>query len=134
MDATTRDYFAALISLAQNALDATNVVQLDFTPDRAILELHGKVGQFDVRLKEIIKPRERLYSYYLVAEGKVVVGFDNYPDRRALQQKYGQDFKAHLSELIPHKHGLSKTTLELSEEMTVEKFLNYLSLSPTSLE
>ncbi|NJN98736.1 MAG: hypothetical protein HC875_33925 [Anaerolineales bacterium] len=130
MDPTTRDYFAALISLTQSALTNTTVIQLDFTLDRAILEIHGQLGQLDIRLKEIVKPAERLYSYYVVARGKVVVGFDNYPDRRALQQKYGQDFKNHLSELIPHQHGSEKTTLELSEKMSVEKFLDYLSASP----
>jgi hypothetical protein len=61
-----------------------------------------------------------------------VVGFDNYPDRRALQQKYGQNYKAYLSELIPHKHGPGKTTLELTVEMTMEQFLNYLLSLPTS--
>ncbi len=67
-----------------------------------------------------------MYSYYLIHDNEVVVGFDNYPDRRALREKYGQNFKFHLSELVAHKHGPRKETLELTEEMTVEKFLEYL--------
>lgn len=72
MDAATRSYFATLISSAQNALDSADVVQLNLTPDRAILEIHGVLGQFDIRLKEIVKLAERMYSYYVLSAGEVV--------------------------------------------------------------
>ena len=122
----TRRYFTTLTGLAQNALDEISLQRLHLGPDRDIWEVHGSVGQFDIRLKEIFNQSGRMYSYYIINAGQVVAGFDNYPDRRALQQKYGRGFAAHLSELIPHKHGVRKTTLELTEVMSVEAFLDYV--------
>ena len=122
----TQNHFETLTDLAQNALDKVSLSRLDFNPDRAIWEVHGSLGEFEIRLKEIFSQAGRMYSYYVIKSGEVVVGFDNYPDRRALQQKYGQDISAHLSELVPHKHGPRKVSLELTEEMTVEAFLEYL--------
>ncbi len=127
MAQATRSYFTTLTVLAQNALDRISLDRLDFNPDRIIWEVHGSSGQFDIRLKEIFNQSGRMYSYYVLDDNGVVAGFDNYPDRRALRLKYGQEFKFYLSRLIPHKHGPGKTTLELTEEMTVEAFLDYLS-------
>lgn len=67
-----------------------------------------------------------MYSFYAIHTGIVIVGFDNYPDRQALYAKYREDFACYLDELIPHKHTTSKETLELTETMTVEAFLDYL--------
>lgn len=122
----TRSYFATLTTLVQNVLDEVSLKRLDYNANRALWEIHGSLGQFDIRIKEIFIQSGRMYSYYVISEDEVIVGFDNYPDRRALRQKYGQAFKACLAELIPHKHGPRKTTLELTEEMTVEVFLDYL--------
>ena len=47
-------------------------------------------------------------------------------NRKALQLKYGLGFTSHLDELIPHRHDKNKTILELTEDMTVEKFLKSL--------
>jgi len=122
----TRRYFAALTSLVRDALSEVSFNRLDFNPDRIIWEEHGFLEGFDIRLKEIFTRSGRMYSYYVIKGGQVVVGFDNYPDRRALQQKYGQRFTAHLSQLIPHKHGVRKMTFELTSEMSVELFLKYI--------
>ena len=122
----TRRYFATLTALVQANPCEISFQQLHFNPDRVIWEVHGSLERFDVRLKEIFDQSGRMYSYYVIEEGSVVVGFDNYPDRRALRQKYGRGFAAHLSELIPHKHGAHKATLELTPDMNVEEFLDYL--------
>ena len=122
----TRRYFASLTSLVQEALYKVSFNRLDFNPDRVIWEAHGSLECFDIRLKEIFTRSGRMYSYYIIKGDDVVVGFDNYPDRRALRQKYGRGFTAHLSQLIPHKHGARKTTLELTSEMSVELFLDYI--------
>ena len=60
----TRRYFTALTGLAQNALDEISLQRLLLRPDRAIWEVHGSVGQFDIRLKEIFNQSGRMYSYY----------------------------------------------------------------------
>jgi len=121
----TRRYFATLTALVQKFLHNVSFQRLNSNPDRVIWEVHGSWERFDIRLKEIFNQSGRMYSYYVLKEDGVVVGFDNYPDRRALRQKYGQDFTAHLSELIPHKHTAHKATLELTSEMSVEGFLDY---------
>ncbi len=84
-------------------------------------------GHLHIRLKEIHTSTERLYSYYVLKENEVIVGWDNYPDRQVLRQKYGRDFHRHLFESVPHKHGFRKTTLELTEEMSVAVFLEYFN-------
>ena len=127
MAAAARDYFVRLTELAQSFLDQVSLNRLDLNPERAIWEVHGSIGEYQLRLKEIFNQSGRLYSYYVIKVGVVVVGFDNYPDRRALREKYGQNFSMHLSELIPHKHGPRKELLELTEEITLETFLDYLN-------
>lgn len=121
-----RQYFATLTTLVQATLDTIDFTRLHFNHDRAIWEIHGSWKEFDIRLKEIFTESGRMYSYYVISTGQVVVGFDNYPDRHVLRQKYGTDFTAHLSQLIPHKHGVHKTTIELTETMDIKKFLDYL--------
>ncbi|MCI0495590.1 hypothetical protein L0Z72_11360 [candidate division KSB1 bacterium] len=68
-----------------------------------------------------------MYSYYIIEDRRVLVGFDNYPDRRALIQKYGEAFSEHLDELIPHQHGIDKLTFELTEDINVAMFLDYMN-------
>ena len=121
----TRRYFTTLTALVRKALYKVSFHRLHFNPDRVIWEAHASLEGFDIRLKEIFNQSGRMYSYYVIEEDSVVVGFDNYPDRRALRQKYGRSFTTCLSELIPHKHGAHKATLELTSEMSVEEFLDY---------
>ena len=90
-----RRYFTTLTALVQDTLDTIRLDRLHFNPDQVIWEVHGSLGEFDIRLKEIFTQSGRRYSYYVVKAGQVVVGFDNYPDRRALRRKYGERF--HLS-------------------------------------
>ncbi len=122
----TRRYFKTISGLVRNALDRVTLSRLDSNPDRSLWEMHGSVGKFDIRVKEIFSQSGRMYSYYVINEGKVEVGFDNYPDVHALRRKYGSDFHKHVSELIPHKHGSCKRTMELTEERSVEDFLEHL--------
>ncbi len=124
----TQNYFATLTQLTEQVLDEVSWHQLDFNSDRALWEIHGSFKQYRIRLKEIFSQSGRMYSYYVIRENKVMVGFDNYPDRRALQQKYGQYYKRHIGKLVPHQHGERKITVQLTEEMTVEMFLDYLNL------
>jgi hypothetical protein len=119
-------YFSTLTDLVQPFLEKVNVQRLDLNPTRALWEVQGNKGHFDIRLKEIFSSTGRMYSYYVLVQGQVLVGFDNYPDKRALQQKYGQDYQQHSSELVPHRHGHLKVSLELTKEMTVEDFLAYV--------
>ncbi len=122
----TKSYFAKLIKLTQQNLDEVISHQLDLNSERALWEVQGLFKQYSIRLKEIFSKSGRLYSYYVIRDNEVLVGFDNYPDRRALQYKYGQNYKRHLGKLVPHQHGERKETLQLTEEMTIEIFMDYL--------
>jgi len=68
-----------------------------------------------------------MYAYYVLDQGIVVVGFDNYPDKRVLRMKFGRKFSRHMHTRIPHKHGYVKQSLELTEEMTAEHFWGLLT-------
>ncbi len=92
MEQPARRYFETLTSLVQEALYEIRFNRLHFNPDRVIWEAHGSLECFDVRLKEIFTRSGRMYSYYVIKGNEVVVGFDNYPDRRALRQKYGRGY------------------------------------------
>ncbi|MEA3339861.1 MAG: hypothetical protein U9R15_07835, partial [Chloroflexota bacterium] len=72
----TRRYFATLTALVQENLCEISFQRLHFNPDRAIWEVHGSLKRFDIRLKEIFDQSGRMYSYYVIEEGGVVVGFD----------------------------------------------------------
>ncbi len=122
----TRDHFAALTARVENTLENVSLKRIEYNPQRVLWEVRGSLGEFGIRIKEIFTKKGRLYSYYVIKSGEVVVGFDNYPDRQALRRKYGRAFVAHLDELIPHKHGPRKATFELGKEMTVEEFLKHL--------
>jgi len=122
VDAEVGRHFATVIDLARQRLDQVEIVQEDISPARAILELHGLLGSYDIRIKEIFSAEGKLYSYYVLHEGQVVVGFDNYPDRRVLREKFGRQFAAHLHERIPHRHGQGKSSVEATEEYSVQRF------------
>jgi len=126
MDQPTRRYFETLTDLIGKALDNIRLNQIESDSRRTLWELHGSLRESDIFIKEVFIQQGRMYSYYVIRQGEVVVGFDNYPDRKALQLKYGLGFTSHLDELIPHRHDKNKTILELTEDMTVEKFLKSL--------
>jgi hypothetical protein len=123
----TYDYFASLITLVESRLDQVKLKRIEYNPQRALFEIQGSLANFDIRIKEIYSNKGRMFSYYIIEDRRVLVGFDNYPDRRALTQKHGEAFSEHMDELIPHKHGVDKLTLELTDEMSVEKFLAYVN-------
>jgi len=116
-------HFAQVIESARRVLEPMTIIQHDLDPDRGIVEIHGRFGALDVRIKEIITTESRLYSYYILSEGTVVVGFDNYPDRRVLRERWGEEFAAHQHEHIPHRHGQNKLTVAITDEYSVKRFL-----------
>jgi len=42
---------------------------------------------------------------------------------RILREKFGRQFKAHLHEKIPHRHGQGKSSVEATEEYSAQSFL-----------
>jgi hypothetical protein len=117
MDRNTRAHFERIIALAHNHLTDVQVLQNDVAQNRAILQVRGKYNELDVWLKEVFTSSGRLYSYYLLRSGFVIVGFDNYPDLIALKMKktIGKDY-----------HGRGKKSVNLTPEFDAEEFLDTL--------
>ena len=126
MDATPASDFARIIALARAHLERVQVVEEDYSPERAILRLTAHYGRYRIFITEIVSRILRQYRYYVLDGDVVVAGFDNATDARALRLKYGRQRKKHIGELIPHLHLKDKTQLELTEEMTCAAFLAWL--------
>ena len=115
-----------LIRKARTGFSDVRIISEDVSPIRARLKLRGKWHQYEIAVSEVILPQGRIYSYYVLRGGKVVVGFDNAADREVLRRVYGSDFGRHQYDLIPHKHGAGKQTCEITDEMTFDDFVDWL--------
>lgn len=129
MDTRIAAHFDELISLVRAHLTDAEVVRRDMTSRRAILEPRGIREKYTVRLVEIVTPGGREYRYYVFDGTYIVAGFDNHADLSAIRLCYGAEWKQHRYEPIPHLHLENKTKLELTEEMTCQKFLSWMELN-----
>jgi hypothetical protein len=126
LDTTPAGDFVRITTLAREHLEQVQLVEEDYSPERAILRLTARYRHHRVFITEIVSRTSRQYRYYVLDKDVVVVGFDNAADARALHLKYGQKRKKHIGELIPHVHLKNKAQLELTEEMTCAAFLAWL--------
>lgn len=117
--------FADIVALARARLTQVTVDE-DVNVDRAVLVIQGYFGRYRVLIKETVSPTRRRYAFFMLLGDRILLGLDNHADRQALRLKYGEEFAAHIYELIPHRHGPDKATLELTEEWTAQQFLNEL--------
>lgn len=120
-----REDFARIVALARTRLEQVEVSQ-ESDAERAILSISGQRPPYRIFIKETHSARGRRYAYYIMANGRVMLGLDNFPDRQALRLKYGADFATHLTELIPHRHNADRASIILTEPWTAEQFLNDL--------
>ncbi len=125
METETTKYLDDLIELAQSSFDEVEY-KIDSTPERAILRITAKYGQYRVFVTELLSYLSRQYRYYLLRGNWVEAGFDNSPDPRAIRLKYGKIGKEHAGEHVPHFHLEDKTRLELTDEMTFFSFVTWL--------
>ena len=125
MDKKIREHFVEVIALARHVFERVEV-ELDSTPERAILRLNAQYGPYRVFITELFSEQMRKYRYYVLRDNWVEAGFDNSPDPRALRLKYGHIGEEHVGEHIPHLHLDNKTRLSLTEEMTFEAFVDWL--------
>ena len=115
-----------LIRKARAEFCDVRILSWDVSPIRSRLKLRGRWHQYEIAISEVVLPQRRVYSYYVLKGGEVVVGFDNTADREVLRKVYGSDFGRHLYDLIPHRHGLRKQTCEITDEMTFDDFVDWL--------
>lgn len=126
MDAAIRDHFANLTALAHSHLDEVKILEEDRTPQRSLFRLSAKYHHYRVFITEIITRQIRKYRSYVLDGERIVAGFDNAADPRALRLKYGHIGEEHIGELVPHLHLENKTKLELTKEMECPEFIVWL--------
>ena len=116
-----------LLIKALSVLDDVRVVRHDVRSSRALLDLEGRYQGYRIIVSEIHYPDGNVkYAYYVLGKGnKVLRGFDNSPDIRAVRLKYGQEYKHHVHERVPHAH-LADGRIELTNPMTFDDFVRWL--------
>ncbi|QTA81871.1 Uncharacterized protein dnl_42250 [Desulfonema limicola] len=124
MDKETSKYFADIITLASSVFEQVEY-NTDITPERAILQIRGKYGLFQIFITELIDHKMRKYRYYVLKEDRVEAGFDNAPDPRAIRLRYGKIGGEYAGKNIPHLHLNDKTDIELTDEMTFSDFIQW---------
>ncbi len=130
METTPSELFARIVELAKSIFEQVEY-STDYTPARAILRLEGVYSKHRVFVIELIADNSRKYAYYVLRGEWVEAGFDNTPDPRAIRLKYGKIGAEHARELVPHLHRENKSELVLTEEMTFEKFVDWLKANLT---
>ncbi|MBM4425281.1 MAG: hypothetical protein FJ030_18185 [Chloroflexi bacterium] len=134
MAETPSEYLDGVAACFAAGFQESTVTLRDDQPERCILEMWGRFGDCRTRLLEIVAPdAPRKYAYYALRAQRVIAGFDNAPDPRALKLKHGPDYAEHRLERIPHRHTEDKTGLELTDEMTCADFVAWVkaNLRPT---
>ena len=100
---------------------------VDRTPDRVILRINAFYQNYRVFVTELVSEEYRKYNYYLLSKDYVVVGFDNSPDIRALKLKFKNIPDKNIDRLVPHKHLKNKTIIELTAELKITDFIDWIS-------
>ena len=121
MDRQAKQHLERLLKQMRHNFTNIEVKNFDISETRAVLEVSCIYGDKIVAVTEILTPKARKYSYYLVQAGEVLLGLDNAADRRALRLKYGRDFAQHIHEPVPHRHVADQ--VELTGEMTFTEFV-----------
>ena len=101
-------------------------IETDATPERSILRIQAKYGQYRIFVTELFSDALREYRYYVLRGDWVEAGFDNSPDPRAIRLKYGELGKEHAGEPIPHLHLEDKTRLSLTEVISFSAFVEWV--------
>lgn len=130
MDAPPTELFARIIQLAESTFEHVEY-STDYAPERAILRLRGLFAVHRVFVIELIANTTRKYSYYVLRGDWVEIGFDNSSDPDAIRLKYSKIGMEHTGELVPHAHRMDKSEIVLTEEMTFEKFVDWLKANLT---
>jgi len=127
MAASFTEIIDQVVSLFQASFEHTTVLRREERLAAAILEMRGDYGPYRVYLQEIWRADgSRKYAYYVLSPTRIVAGFDNAADPRALRLKYSKDAALHRFEPVPHRHTEGKEVVEISEEMDCAAFIAWL--------
>lgn len=127
MDRPVGEYINELIATARATFRDVQITRRDERPARALIDVEGRWGVYRIIISEIILPDGNIrYAYYVLdADNRLVHGFDNTPDVRAVRLCYGREYRGHLGERTPHQH-TADDRLSLTEPMTLERFIEWL--------
>lgn len=122
-----RRHFDTLVQQAEQSLHSIHIVRLSFGQERALIDLEGMWGEYRIILSEIHRSdTSRRYAYYVLnSENRMLVGFDNSSDVLAIKMRYGDDWRQHLHEEIPHLHD-DQNSLQLTDQMDISQFFKWL--------
>jgi len=123
LDREAKRHFEHILNLMHKNFSQVEVTRYDISEERAVLKLRGRHGNRNVFVTEVLISSTRWYSYYLLRGDYILIGLDNFSDRPALRLKYGEAFIQHLHEPIPHLHTENKERLELTDEKTLDDFV-----------
>lgn len=128
MAKTPTENIEALIAQAQQILTDVHLIRKDVDEGRDLVNLEGKWRDYRVIIQEIHRADGSIrYSYYVLDKNnRLVCGFDNSPDRSAIQLRYGLDWPAHQHEEIPHQHEANRKVTLTTTPMTFEIFVEWM--------
>ncbi len=125
MDPGIAGRFAGVIRVAQRYFDDVEY-SVNLTPERDALKLRARFGRLRISVREMFSDERRKYSYYALDGKQVVVGFDNSPDPEAIRLKYGRIGPETAGIQVPHIHTNDKADLQLTDEIDILTFINWL--------
>lgn len=119
--------FDEVVALLLRTFSRVVIRRRDESAEVCVFEVECVYGDYRVVVSEILTPDGRKYAFYLLdSQNAIVVGFDNSPDRRAAQLRYGPAYRKHIHERIPHRHDLNRLTIHLTVEMTLSDCIAWL--------
>jgi len=130
VDRSVGEYINELIATARATFRDVRVTRRDERPARALIDMEGWWGAYRIIISEIILSDGSIrYAYYVLdADNRLVHGFDNTPDVRAVRLRYGREYRHHLGERTSHQH-TTDDRLSLTEPMTLGRFIEWLRQS-----
>jgi hypothetical protein len=128
MAGTLGENIEILIAQAQQVLADVYIIRQDADESRSLINLEGRWGDYRIIAQEIHRADGSMrYSYYILDKNnRLVYGFDNSPDKSAIQLYYGVNWQVHQSEEIPHQHDANHKVTLTTVPMTFETFVKWL--------
>lgn len=118
MGENLRAYFEALREEVHRTLVGSEVLRFGLCEEYGFLKMRGKLGKYIVTVSEVLeRSGRRKYSYYFLEGERILSGFDNAPEPKIVKTKWGNAYRSHLHDLIPHRHISDKTSFDLTDEV-----------------
>ena len=128
MENQTTKYFDSIVSKTTAFFKNVNYI-IDQTPQRSIIRITANYKHYRVFITELLSDEYRKYNFYLLEGDYVTIGFDNAQDIRAIKLKFDKIPDSDTEKLVPHVHLKNKTILELTNEKTIDDFIDWINFN-----